>query len=192
MVGADIPAIRGRMAGLSDADHIDTAVEDLREVLATVTAGGDVAALIAEPIQGVGGFAHGRRRTSGRKEGPRRARILFIADEVQTGWGRTGDHYWGYQAYGVVPDLVTFAKGIGNGIALGGVVGRAEVHRLGARISLLDVRRQSGVDGGGHRRPRYVVDHDLQQNAERVGTICRTAAPGGRARHRRPTFGARG
>ena len=41
--------------------------------------------------------------------------ILFIADEVQTGLGRTGDHFWGYQAHGMVPDLLTFAKGVGNG-----------------------------------------------------------------------------
>ena len=37
--------------------------------------------------------------------------ILFISDEVQTGWGRTGEHFWGYQAHGVVPDVMTFAKG---------------------------------------------------------------------------------
>ena len=49
--------LRGRMAGLSDGDHLDAAVDDLRETLATVTSG-DVAALIAEPIQGVGGFVH--------------------------------------------------------------------------------------------------------------------------------------
>src|SRR3954470_19070593 len=89
--------VRGRMKGLSDADHIEAAVEDLREVLATVTAG-DVAALIAEPIQGVGGFVHPPDGLLGayQKELAEHG-ILLIADEVQTGWGRTGEHFWGYQ-----------------------------------------------------------------------------------------------
>ena len=85
-----------------------------------------MAALIAEPFQGVGGFVGGPDGLLGAlTEESRATGILLIADEVQTGWGRAGDHFWGYQAHGVVPDLITFAKGIGNGFALGGVVGRA-------------------------------------------------------------------
>ena len=53
--------------------------------------------------------------------------ILFISDEVQTGWGRTGDHFWGYEAHGVTPDLLTFAKGLGNGLSMAGVVARGEI-----------------------------------------------------------------
>ena len=52
---------------------------------------------------------------------------LYIADEVQPGFGRTGDNMWGYQHYGVVPDLVTLGKPMGNGHPLAGVVGRAEL-----------------------------------------------------------------
>lgn len=47
---------------------------------------------------------------------------LFIADEVQTGFGRTGEHFWGFEAHGIQPDIVTMAKGIGNGFPLGAVV----------------------------------------------------------------------
>ena len=46
---------------------------------------------------------------------------------MQTGWGRTGDHFWGYQAHDIVPDMLTFAKGVGNGAALAGIVARAEI-----------------------------------------------------------------
>ncbi len=55
--------------------------------------------------------------------------ILWISDEVQTGWGRTGEHFWGWQAHarGGPPDMLTFAKGIGNGMSIGGVVARAEI-----------------------------------------------------------------
>ena len=54
---------------------------------------------------------------------------LCIADEVQTGFGRTGEHYWGFQHFGVVPDFVTMAKGIGNGAPLGAVTTRMEIAR---------------------------------------------------------------
>ena len=91
-------------------------VDDLRDVIETTTAG-DVACLIAEPIQGVGGFAIPPDGFFGAmKKVLDEYGILFISDEVQTGWGRTGDHFWGYQAHGIVPDLLTFAKGLGNGL----------------------------------------------------------------------------
>ena len=163
--------VRGRMAGLSDADHIDAAVEDLREVLATVTAG-DVAALIAEPIQGVGGFVHPPDGLLGayQKELAEHG-ILLIADEVQTGWGRTGDHFWGYQAHNVTPDLITFAKGIGNGFALGGVVGRAEVMNAVPAISFSTFGGNPVATAAGNAVLDYVLSHDLQANAARVGTL---------------------
>ena len=47
---------------------------------------------------------------------------LCISDEVQTGFGRTGEHFWGFEGHGVVPDIVTMAKGIGNGFPLAAVV----------------------------------------------------------------------
>ncbi|MGB2566874.1 aspartate aminotransferase family protein [Micromonospora citrea] len=163
--------LRGLLARLPETDRIDAAVEDLREVLATQTAG-DVACLIAEPIQGVGGFvappdglfaawkkvldAHG---------------ILLISDEVQTGWGRTGEHFWGYQAHGVTPDLLTFAKGIGNGFALAGVVGRADVLESVPAISFCTFGGNPVSTAAGNAVLDYLSDHDLQANAARVGAI---------------------
>ena len=97
--------------------------------------------------------------------------ILLISDEVQTGWGRTGEHFWGYQAHGVTPDLITFAKGIGNGFALGrrGRPGRGDERRC---------RRSFSTFGGnpistaaGNAVLDYVLDHDLQANAARSGAI---------------------
>src|SRR4030095_8688789 len=97
--------------------------------------------------------------------------ILLIADEVQTGWGRTGDHFWGYQAHDVVPDLITFAKGIGNGFALGGVVGRAEVINAVPAISFSTFGGNPVSAAAGNAVLDYVLSHDLQANAKRVGTI---------------------
>ncbi|GAA1634170.1 aspartate aminotransferase family protein [Actinoplanes couchii] len=168
---ASADRLRGRMAGLSDADLIDAAVDDLREVLTTVTAG-DVAALIAEPIQGVGGFVHGPDGLLGAyRKVLDESGILLIADEVQTGWGRTGDHFWGYQAHDVVPDLITFAKGIGNGYALGGVVGRAGVMNAVPAISFSTFGGNPISAAAGNAVLDYVLSHDLQANAKRVGTI---------------------
>jgi 4-aminobutyrate aminotransferase len=163
--------LRGRMKGLSDSDHIDAAVEDLREVLATTTSG-DVAALIAEPIQGVGGFVHAPDGLLGalKKELDNHG-ILLIADEVQTGWGRTGDHFWGYQAHDVQPDLITFAKGIGNGFALAGVVGRAELVNAVPATSFSTFGGNPISTAAGNAVLDYVLDHNLQANAKQTGTI---------------------
>jgi 4-aminobutyrate aminotransferase len=159
------------MAGLSAGDLAEAAVDDLREVLATVTAG-DVAALIAEPIQGVGGFVAAPDGVLGAYQKVLAEHgILLIADEVQTGWGRTGEHFWGYQAHGVTPDLITFAKGIGNGYALGGVVGRAAVMNAVPAISFSTFGGNPLSAAAGNAVLDYVLDHNLQANAARTGAI---------------------
>ncbi len=163
--------LRGLLARLPEADRIDAAVEDLREVLATQTTG-DVACLIAEPIQGVGGFVHGPDGLfAAWKKVLDEHGILLVSDEVQTGWGRTGDHFWGYQAHGVTPDLLTFAKGIGNGFALAGVVGRAEVVESVPAISFATFGGNPLSTAAGNAVIDYLLDHDLQANAARVGAI---------------------
>src|SRR5262249_58334551 len=93
---------------------------DLRHLL-TAGANREVACLIAEPVQGVGGFTMPPDGLLGEyKKVLDEHGILFISDEVQTGWGRTGDHFWGFGAHGITPDMLTFAKGLGNGFAIGG------------------------------------------------------------------------
>ncbi|PIA55074.1 hypothetical protein AQUCO_00800071v1 [Aquilegia coerulea] len=89
---------------------------------------GKVAGFIAETIQGVGGaveLAPGYLKQV--YDIVRKAGGVCIADEVQTGFGRTGDHYWGFQTQGVIPDIVTMAKGIGNGLPLAAVVTTPEI-----------------------------------------------------------------
>ena len=163
--------LRGRMAGLDDGDLAEAAVDDLREVLATATSG-DVAALIAEPIQGVGGFVAAPDGVLGAYQKVlNESGILLIADEVQSGWGRTGEHFWGYQAHGVTPDLITFAKGIGNGFALGGLVGRAPIMNAVSAISFSTFGGNPVAMAAGNAVLDYVLSHDLQQNAAAVGGI---------------------
>jgi alanine-glyoxylate transaminase / (R)-3-amino-2-methylpropionate-pyruvate transaminase len=101
--------------------------EDIRQIIKYSTPG-RIAAFIAEPIQGVGGVTYpAANYFKLAYEIVRQHGGLCIADEVQTGFGRTGDHYWGFQNFDVVPDIVTMAKGIGNGAPLAAVTTRAEI-----------------------------------------------------------------
>ncbi|MFF8378752.1 aspartate aminotransferase family protein [Streptomyces sp. NPDC015661] len=173
---------RGPYAQYTDERFTEACVADLEDLLGHTR---DVAALIAEPIQGVGGFTcppdglyAAFRRVLDRHG------ILWISDEVQTGWGRTGDHFWGWQAHGQAgpPDILTFAKGIGNGMSVGGVVARAEI------MNCLDANSISTFGGSpitmaaGLANLAYLLEHDLQGNARRVGGLLiervRAAAAG--------------
>ncbi|TNN68105.1 Alanine--glyoxylate aminotransferase 2, mitochondrial [Liparis tanakae] len=87
-----------------------------------------VAAFFGEPIQGVGGAVQYPKTYL--KEAFKLVRErggICIADEVQTGFGRTGSHFWGFQGHDVIPDMVTMAKGIGNGFPMGAVVTTPEI-----------------------------------------------------------------
>jgi len=160
---------RSPFAGLDEAAYVEACTEDLRDVLRTTTSG-DVAALIAEPIQGVGGFATPPDGLFGRfKEVLDESGILLISDEVQTGWGRTGEHFWGMDAHGVTPDLLTFAKGLGNGLAIGGVVARGEIMDCLGANSISTFGGNPVSTAGAAATLDYLLDHDLQGNAAKQG-----------------------
>ncbi len=155
--------------GLKYPDCGVACAEDVRNVIETTTTG-EPAAMIAEPIQGVGGFV---------TPPPEYFQIVksildefgipFIADEVQTGFGRTGETFWGIEGYDVRPDAIVCAKGLGNGMSIGAVVGRAD---------MVDSLRANSIStfGGNPLASTYALanlDHieegDLQQNAYKVG-----------------------
>jgi 4-aminobutyrate aminotransferase len=155
--------------GLSYPDCGVACAEDLRNVIETTTTG-EPAAMIAEPIQGVGGFV-----TPPPEYFPIVKGILdefeipLIADEVQTGFGRTGEAFWGIESYGVHPDAMVCAKGLGNGMAIGAVISRAD---------MMESLRANSIStfGGNPLAATYALanlDHieenDLQQNAYKVG-----------------------
>ncbi len=101
--------------------------QDIENVIKTTTSG-RIAAFIAEPIQGVGGFV-----TPPPEYFKLAAEIirhyggLYISDEVQTGFGRCGDHWWGIEHSGVTPDIMTMAKGIANGFPLANTITTTEI-----------------------------------------------------------------
>ncbi|WP_199440122.1 aspartate aminotransferase family protein [Umezawaea beigongshangensis] len=160
---------RSPFRDLSDEDYVAACVADLRDVLETTTAG-DVACMIVEPIQGVGGFAvppdglFREFKTVLDEHG-----VLLVSDEVQTGWGRTGEHFWGIGAHGVVPDAMTFAKGLGNGLAIGGVVAGPDLMDCLTANSISTFGGNPLSTAGALATLDYLLDHDLQANAAKLG-----------------------
>jgi 4-aminobutyrate aminotransferase len=162
---------RSPFGHLPDAEFIRACADDLRDVITTMTSG-DVACMIAEPIQGVGGFTvPPDGMFASFKEILDEYGILYISDEVQTGWGRTGEHFWGIEAHGVVPDAMTFAKGLGNGTSIGGVVARAELMDCVNANSISTFGGNPLVTSAANATLDYVLSHDLQANAAKLGTM---------------------
>jgi alanine-glyoxylate transaminase/(R)-3-amino-2-methylpropionate-pyruvate transaminase len=174
----------------SPAEIAQRCAEEILEIIRYSTPG-RVAALITEPIQGVGGATRGA---------PEYLRLAYeiirdhgglcISDEVQTGFGRTGDHYWGFESSGVVPDIVTMAKGIGNGVPLGALTTRREIAEvmtqrvhfntfggnpvcMAAGLAVLEVIEEEGLQEnsrvvGGHFKSGL---EELQQRHPLIGDV---------------------
>ncbi|XP_062867286.1 alanine--glyoxylate aminotransferase 2, mitochondrial [Trichomycterus rosablanca] len=107
----------------------DKYIDQMKDVFAT-TVPRRIAAFFAEPIQGLGGTVQYPRNFL--KEAYKLVREkggVCIADEVQTGFGRTGSHFWGFQAHDVIPEIVTMAKGMANGFPMGAVITTEEIGR---------------------------------------------------------------
>ncbi|MCC6545631.1 aspartate aminotransferase family protein [Candidatus Sumerlaeota bacterium] len=144
--------------------------EDLRESIRFTTPG-KIAAFIAEPIQGVGGTSHGSWDYLKQAYAiAREAGGVCIADEVQTGFGRTGDHYWGFQNAGVLPDIVTMAKSLGNGAPISAVVTRKEIAETMKQRLHLNTFGGNPVSAAAGLAVLEVIEEDkLQENAKVVG-----------------------
>ncbi len=147
---------------------------DIRELIRFSTPG-KVAAFIAEPIQGVGGVTHGAKNYLREAYGIIREHGgLCIADEVQTGFGRTGDHYWGFENFDVVPDMVVMAKGIGNGVPLAAVTTTAEIAKaLTERIHFNTFGGNPVCMAAGSAVLDVIDEDGLQENSRMVGKHLR-------------------
>jgi alanine-glyoxylate transaminase/(R)-3-amino-2-methylpropionate-pyruvate transaminase len=144
--------------------------DDIKSLIEFATPG-RVAGFFAESIQGVGGAvvypdgflaeAYKHVRQSGG---------LCIADEVQTGFGRTGTHYWGFETQGVIPDIVTLAKGIGNGVPLAAVITTQDIAQsLASRIHF-NTYGGNPVSCAIGKAVLEVIDREkLQQNCLKMG-----------------------
>jgi alanine-glyoxylate transaminase/(R)-3-amino-2-methylpropionate-pyruvate transaminase len=156
--------------GKDDADAGRKYADDVRSLIQFGTSG-QVAGFLAESIQGVGGavvfpdgylrHAYGHIRAAGG---------LCIADEVQSGFGRTGTHFWGFETQGVVPDIVSMAKGIGNGCPLAAVVTTPKIAQaLATRIHFNTFGGNPVVCAQGRAVLEVIEREKLQQNSLEIG-----------------------
>lgn len=133
---------------------------------------GQIACFIAESIQGVGGAVTPPPEYFGIVyDIVRKAGGLCIADEVQTGFGRTGEHFWGFQNWGVTPDLVTMAKGIGNGAPLGACTTRPEIAATMKNRVHFNTFGGNPISMTQGLATLEVIDREhIQRNAKQVGS----------------------
>ncbi len=147
--------------------------QDIEEVIQTATTG-EIAAFMAEPILGVGGFivpppeyfeiAYGIARKHGG---------LCIADEVQTGWGRTGDKWFGIEHWNVKPDIMTSAKGMGNGVPIGWTIATPEVADKFPGLTFATFGGNPVSTAAALAVIKVIEDDDLRTNARVVGNYLR-------------------
>jgi 4-aminobutyrate aminotransferase / (S)-3-amino-2-methylpropionate transaminase / 5-aminovalerate transaminase len=161
----------------------DEALEALERALVTQVAAENVAALVIEPVQGEGGFVVA---PPGFLRGVRRIcddnGIVLVADEVQTGFGRTG-RMWGIEHSGIEPDLVAVAKSIAAGLPLSGVIGTAEI---------MDAPGDSAIGGTYVGNPvAQAAAHAVLDVFEEEGLTERAAALGEAIRARMEAWQAR-
>src|SRR4030095_7300226 len=146
---------------------------DIEELIMTTTTG-EIAAFMAEPILGVGGFIvppagyFERAVEITRKHGG-----LFIADEVQTGWGRTGKNWFGIEHWDVTPDIVTSAKGLGNGVPIGITVATPEVADKYPGLTFSTFGGNPVSMAAALAVIKEIEDNDLKTNAAQVGGYLR-------------------
>jgi 4-aminobutyrate aminotransferase len=147
---------------------------DVEELIQTSTSG-QVAAFIAEPIMGVGGFiTPPKDYFKVVTEIIRRYGGIFICDEVQTGWGRTGDVWCGIEHWEVEPEVMTFAKGMANGAPIGCTTAVAEVADKYPGLTFSTFGGNPVTSVAALATIRVIEENDLPRNARVVGDYLRS------------------
>ena len=159
--------------GLTYPDCGVKCAQDVEELIRTTTPG-RVAGFLAEPIQGVGGFITPPKEYFGIvAEIVRKYGGLVISDEVQTGWGRTGGRWFGIEQYGVTPDIITSAKGLGNGAPIGLTVARDAVARAVPSPTISTFGGNPIASTAALAVLDFIEENRLRENASVVGAHLR-------------------
>ena len=150
--------------------------KDIEEVIKTSTSGA-IAGMLAETIQGLGGFivpppgyfkivANIVRNYGG----------LFIADEVQAAWGRTGKKWWGIEHWEVEPDIITSAKGMANGVPIGLTLTRPEIADAYKGLTISTFGGNPVTCVAAKATIDLIEEERLMDNAEEVGITSARAS----------------
>ncbi|WML40977.1 4-aminobutyrate--2-oxoglutarate transaminase [Neobacillus sp. OS1-2] len=167
---APYPYVYRRPDGMSEQKYSEMIIEQFEQFLLAEVAPETIAAVVMEPVQGEGGFIVPDKAFVKRvREICTQYGILFVADEIQTGFARTGKHF-AIDHFDVVPDLLTISKSMGAGVPISGVIGRAEIMNAAA------VGEIGGTYSGsplGCRAALTVLDiiesENLNDRAEKIG-----------------------
>jgi 4-aminobutyrate aminotransferase-like enzyme len=164
--------------GLQYPDCGIACAKDIKSLVETTT-DGEIAAFMAEPILGVGGFITPPKEYF-QTALPiiKNAGGLFIADEVQTAWGRTGEKWWGVQQYGVEPDILTSAKGMANGQPIGLTMARASVADKGTYANIATFGGSPPSMAAASATIRVIEEEKLLFNAQMMGKALRDGLEG--------------
>jgi len=147
--------------------------DDVLDVIETTTTG-EIAAFMAEPILGVGGFIVPPAGYFERVYEIARSRGgLCIADEVQTGWGRTGDKWFGIEQWNVTPDIMTSAKGMANGVPIGWTIATPDVADKFPGLTFATFGGNPVSTAAALAVIKMIEDDDLRTNARVVGNYLR-------------------
>jgi 4-aminobutyrate aminotransferase-like enzyme len=167
----DLRQADGSDVGRTFAKDVQAAVDDLQR------RGVKVAALIVDTIFSSDGvFADPAGFLAPAVEVVRRAGGLFIADEVQPGFGRTGDAMWGFQRHGIVPDMVVIGKPMGNGQPIAAMIARPEVvQNFGQRSRYFNTFGGNPVSCAAALAVLEIIEEEkLIQNAKSVGSYLKS------------------
>jgi 4-aminobutyrate aminotransferase-like enzyme len=146
---------------------------DIEDLIRTTTTG-QPAAFLAEPIQGVGGFiTPPAEYFKIAVEIVRKYGGVFICDEVQTGFGRTGGKWWGCEQYGIEPEILTTAKGIANGLPLSVTICTPAIADSLTKLTISTFGGNPVSCAGANATIGYIEQHDLRGNSERQGARLR-------------------
>lgn len=155
-------------------DDVDEYVEEISRTINASTCG-QIAGFVVEPIQGFGGVIPMPEGYLAKAfERVRAAGGLCIVDEIQTGFGRTGDHFWGFEAHGVVPDMILLGKGIGNGYPLSAVVVKREIAEAMTHRKYFNSYTFNPICCAAGRAVLRAIDEDgTRENARETGAYLR-------------------
>ena len=169
--------------GLKYPDCGVACAKDIKNLIETTTTGA-IAGFIAEPILGVGGFiVPPKEYFEIAVPIVRAAGGLFIADEVQTAWGRTGEKWWGVEQFNVEPDILTSAKGMANGQPIGLTMAKAEVADKGKYTSISTFGGSPPSMAASIATIQVIEEEKLLFNAQMMGKVLRDGLEGLAERH---------
>ena len=159
--------------GLTYPDCGVRCAQDVEDLILTTT-DGKIAAMIAEPILGVGGFiVPPKEYFKIVIDIVHRYGGIFITDEVQTGWGRTGDKMCGIEHWEIEPDVITFAKGMANGSPIGCTTTSNEIAKSFPGLTFATFGGNPVTAAAGVATINYIEENDLPRNAAVVGGYLR-------------------